>query len=194
MSTICWQHVSNTITNIRKCTFLNPVSEGHTDTPPTEQHSLIVGITYPILIYISNFPTKKNALISDTRLYVFVYFLICRGPIRRTTILQGPNLPGPYSPGPKLPGPNLPDPNVPGAQSDRAQFARAQFAAKKCPGPNLPRPKLPRTGVSNIGDPYLKILVLENIGFVIDIDKDILRNIDIDMDILEKKFAKYWYQ
>ena len=54
---------------------------------------------------------------------------ICRGPICHHQIFRGPICRTQHFPGPNLPGPNLPGPNLPGPN---------------LPGPNLPGPNLPQ--------------------------------------------------
>ena len=73
-----------------------------------------------------------------------------RGPICRTNIFQGPNLPGPDLPGPNLPprGPICRGPICRGPichhQIFRGPICRTQnFPGPNLPGPNLPGPNLP---------------------------------------------------
>ena len=73
-----------------------------------------------------------------------------RGPICRTNIFQGPNLPGPDLPGPNLPprGPICRGPICRGPichhQIFRGPICRTQnFLGPNLPGPNLPGPNLP---------------------------------------------------
>ena len=110
----------------------------------------------PMYIFVLNIFWQHYMLYLRVSLFCKTVFVtsgsqFSRGPICRTNIFQGPNLPGPDLPGPNLPprGPiwhqKFSGAQFARAQSAGAQSAGAQFATKIARGPICQGPNLPRT-------------------------------------------------